>query len=123
MAARNRVVFPSIALMLLSSISYAQQELTGTYTGQYKYKVKSVQTGEMKLEITSVNNGVVAGKLTEVGECNGDYSVSGKYEKDKFALQRGPGTMAGCGNEDMVLKAVDGKLVGRIGKHHVEMSK
>jgi hypothetical protein len=126
MVARNQTVAVSIAVLVFCASSYAQQELIGTYQGSYKFPLQrhKPQTDMVTLEITSVDNGTVAGKLKAEGQdCPGDYSISGKYENGKFQLQRSAGIIHGCGNDELVLNAGGGKLVGRIGTYHIEVSK
>jgi hypothetical protein len=104
----------------------ADQDLKGTYKGEYKFELQrhGTETEEVTLAITSVENGNVTGTFKAVGQdCSGDYTISGKAAKGKLTLKRGAGPMAGCGNDNLILSLVAGKLIGSVGKYHIELSK
>lgn len=104
----------------------AEQDLKGTYRGGYKFELQrhGTETEQITLAITSVENGNVTGTLKAVGQdCSGDYTVSGKVAKGKFTLKRSAGPMVGCGNDNLILSFVAGKLIGSVGKYHIELSR
>jgi len=114
------------AVAAAASSAGAEQDWKGTYRGEYKFELQrhGTETEEVTLVISAVENGNVTGTLKAAGQdCSGDYTISGKVAKGKFMLRRSAGPMAGCGNDELILSSVAGKLVGRVGKYHIELSK
>jgi hypothetical protein len=112
-------------LLLFSSILFAQQELLGTYRGTFDVEgSRNRNTHGLELQITSIESGTMTGKLKVMGgNCRGDYSISGKYSSNEFALRTAAGEIKGCGNTRLVLAVRDGKLVGQYGRSATELSK
>jgi hypothetical protein len=126
MATYRQVVVAGIASLLFPAGAYAQQELLATYKGEYKFELQrhGTMTEEVILAITSIENGNVTGTLKAAGQdCAGDYTVSGKLTKGKFTLKRSAGAITGCGNDALLLNSANDKLVGSVGKYHIELSK
>jgi hypothetical protein len=125
-ATHRQVVVAGIASLLFPAGAYAQQELLGTYKGEYKFELQrhGTMSEEVVLVITGIENGNVTGTFKAVGQdCAGDYTVAGKVAKGRFTLKRSAGAITGCGNDALLLNSVNGKLVGSVGKYHIELSK
>ena len=128
MSARIYVLVSIVVPLLLSPISYAQQQLTGVYNGRIMVPAsgrnpRPIMIGAT-LEVTSVENGKVTGKWKNIsGDCRGDYEVSGSYQDNQFDLLTSAGALRGCGNAKLVLKVDGGKLVGKLNIYEVELSK
>ena len=113
-----RAVIAFVSMIACSSVTtaYAQQELVGTYKGEYwergDYVHPHVQT--VILRISSTEGGKVAGKL-ELGEssCRGVYDVQGTYQGAQMSLRTSEGPMAGCAQQ-ITLTSKDRKLVGNM---------
>jgi hypothetical protein len=68
--------------------------------------------------------GNVTGSFKQIGgDCAGDYSLSGKFSDNQFALRTGAGGKQGCGNAGVKLATKGGKLVGTYSKYELELSK
>ena len=127
MSARIHVLVSIVVLLLLSPISYAQQQLTGAYNGAFTAQTpgsnRPFQIG-VTFEVTSVDNGKVIGKWKQTaGACRGEYEVSGSYQDNQFDLLTGAGALRGCGNAKLLLKVDGGKLVGKYDKYDIDLSK
>jgi len=122
---RNQISIIGVCFLLLSSVSFAQQELQGTYTGTFAVEGgKTRKHYGLELQITNIASGSVAGTLKVTGgDCSGDYTVKGKYSDNEFKLHSGPGEKQGCGNTRLMLTVKDGKLVGQYAHFDVELSK
>jgi len=114
-----------ICFLLFFSLSFAQQDLLGNYSGTFVVEGsrKSTSIG-VQMQIASVEGGNVTGGFKLIGGgCAGDYALSGKLSGDQFALRTGPSEKQGCGNVGMKLTAKGGKLTGTYGKYEIELSK
>ena len=125
MKGRSRVSEFGACILLFSAVSFAQQELLGTYSGifivQGSVKINSMG---LVLQITRVESENMAGKLQVIGgSCSGDYSVGGKFSNSQLTLRTATGAILGCGDRALVLTVRDGKLVGQFGPFDVELSK
>ena len=122
---RNRISGIGIALLLAcSSLSYAQQEIVGTYAGSYSVSSGHPERYSATLTITGVVNGKVAGKFhIDASTCGGDYPIDGAYQDGKLDLRTGEGSMRGCGQDAVKLVLQGNRLVGTIGGFNASLGK
>ena len=75
-------------VMLVSASAYAQQSLSGRYTGNYVvYTAKGPTPVGLTLVIDSVEGVVVKGTATSYGRtCGGDFPIEGQFKDNKLQL-------------------------------------
>ena len=123
---RNHLVEAGVAMFLLSSLSFAQESLLGTWNGSFEVVTATSRKINIpvKLDITRAENGKLTGKvLRGVGSCMGENSVDGTYDGAKVEVKVAEGVIRGCGNSTMNLSAQGGKLVGKWGERDLVLSK
>ena len=117
--------------MLMSICAYAQESLSGRYTGNVLMNAErgTVPVG-LTLVIDSVEGGVVKGTATRgtagrKGSCGGNYPMEGKLEDKKLELRSTEkGGPAGDCSLRLNLSVEGNKLVGTAGKGNaVELSR
>ena len=102
-------------LMASATAANAQQELVGTYKGEYKeaqYPFAKVQL--VTFTIATVQDGKVTGKYElESFDCRGVYDIQGTILDNRLELRTGEGPVKGCGDQRLSLSVEGNKLVGR----------
>lgn len=122
-------VATGLAFFICSTAVYAQQTLTGKYTGTFIMKTRyGDQTAGITLEITSAENGKLKGAANRLASgqagqgCAGDYPLEGEYEGNNLEL-RGVGGRSGDCKMTLRLVAEGNKLKGKMGQVDIEVSK
>lgn len=110
--------------LCFSTISFAQQGLTGTYAGSFPAAGKKAFMQQVALEIQSAEGGKLSGKFTTyAGACSGVYRVEGSYQDDKLEMLVKEGSVAGCANNKLVLSVQGNKLVGKIDATELQLTR
>ena len=111
-------------VMLMATCVYAQESLSGRYTGNLLVNTSSqgTQAVGLALVIDSVEGGVVKGTVTRFAAgrigagCAGSYPMEGKLEDKKLALHSaGKGGQAGDCSLRLNLSVEGNKLIGTAG--------
>jgi len=116
-----------VLFLFYSTLSYTQQELIGTYEGNWTVAAGSHSGGFPNwgtLKIVSAENGKLSGTFA-VGNlsCRGEYLIEGSYHDNKLEMRTGQGAMRGCGEDPLVVVVQGKKLVGKFSTYEIELSK
>ena len=130
MTANSNVLVIGALLLSCSSISQAQQDLAGTYSGSFEFECRGrcprgpTLTVHVKLELASIDAGKATGTWLVIdGHCKGAYAVAGTLKDSNLVLKVDEGALKDCGGGTLRLAAEGGKLKGKLGKRELELSK
>ena len=102
-------------VMFVSACVYAQESLSGRYTGYFVANTRvGTQAVGLTLVIDSVVDGAVKGTATNYAKvCRGDFPMEGKLQGDKLELRSiAKGGPAGDCSLEWSLNVEGNKLVG-----------
>ena len=127
---RSGIVALGVLFLFFSTLSYAQQELIGTYEGRWMAGgsgdagAATLFPNYGTLKIVSAENGKLSGTFT-VGKyyCSGEYLIEGSYHDNKLEMRTGQGAKRDCGKEPLVVVVEGNKLVGKYSTYDIELSK